>query len=94
MIPRQYFAVTLDPNATCFGYHGYKHKLNIIELNTWNYDVQKKHLIATSYMICTKVIKSDKNVRLQYILNRIRTAPKLYSNHTDQFEKYEIITKV
>ena len=37
-------------------------------------------------MICTIVLKSDKNVRTQYVLDRIRTALKLYGNHTDQLK--------
>ena len=77
MILRQHFAVTLDMNTTWFRYPRHKHELNINELKTWNYDIQTKRLIATNYMICTIALKSDKSIRTQYVLNRIRTALEL-----------------
>ena len=86
MILRQHSTVILDLNTTRFGYHWHKHKLNINELNTWKYDIQTKHLIATNYMICTTESKSDKSVRTHYVLKRIRTALTLKDNHTDHIK--------
>ena len=47
MILKQHFPVTLDMNTTWLGYHRHKITLNIHDLNTWNYDIQTKHLIGT-----------------------------------------------
>ena len=44
MILRQHLAVALDMNTIWFGFHGHKRKLNINELNIWNYDIPNENL--------------------------------------------------
>ena len=94
MILRQQFSVTLDMNTIWFGYHRHERKLNIYELNTLNNDIPNGTLDSKNYMTCTMVLKFDKNVRAQRVLNRIWSTLNLHNNHTDDFKNYRTVTNV